>query len=109
MDGNMHTFKARLVVKGYTQTQRIDYEETFSLVTNIKSIILLLSIAALYDYEVYKIDVKSAFLYGNLIEDVCMVQPKRFIDLKYMNRVWKLKRSIYGLKQESQRVPIFLM
>ncbi|GJR13998.1 retrotransposon protein, putative, ty1-copia subclass [Tanacetum coccineum] len=76
MDGNVHTYKARLVAKGYTQTHRIDYEETFSLVAKIKSIRIMLAIAAFYDYEIWQIDVKTAFLNGKLTEDVFMAQPK---------------------------------
>lgn len=62
MDGNVHTFKARLVAKGYNQTQGIDYEETFSPVAKIKSIRILLAIAAFHDYEVWQMDVKTTFL-----------------------------------------------
>ncbi|KAI3780382.1 hypothetical protein L2E82_10363 [Cichorium intybus] len=69
MDGKVHTYKARLVAKGYTQTQRIDYEETFSPVAMIKSIRILFAIAAFYDYEIWQMDVKTAFLNGKLSED----------------------------------------
>jgi transposase InsO family protein len=103
MDGNVHTFKARLVAKGYTQSYGIDYEETFSPVAKIKSIRILLAIAAFYDYEVWQMDVKTAFLNGKLDEEVFMTQPEGFVDPKYPNRVCKLERSIYGLKQASRR------
>ena len=66
IDGKVETFKARLVVKGYTQKEGIDYEETFSLVTILKSIIILLSIAAHYDYAIWQMDVKTAFLKATL-------------------------------------------
>jgi len=102
MDGNVHTFKARLVAKGYTQTQGIDYDETFSPVAKIKSIRILLAIAAFHDYEVWQMDVKTAFLNGKLDEDVYMAQPEGFVDIKYPNRVCKLEKSIYGLKQASR-------
>ena len=62
MDGNVCTFKARLVAKGYTQTHGIDYDETFSPVDKIKSIRILLAIAAFHDYEIWQMDVKTAFL-----------------------------------------------
>ncbi|KAD6119012.1 hypothetical protein E3N88_10283 [Mikania micrantha] len=89
MHGNVHTYKARLVAKGFTQTQGVDYDETFSPVAMIKSIRILLAITAYYDYEIWQMDVKTAFLNGHLSEDVYMVQPDGFIDPKYPNqRVW---------------------
>ncbi|GJW91243.1 retrotransposon protein, putative, ty1-copia subclass [Tanacetum coccineum] len=102
MDGNVHTFKARLVAKGFTQTYRVDYGETFSLVADIRAIRILLAIAAFYDYEIWKIDVKTAFLKGHLSENVYMVQPEGFVDPKHPNKLCKLQRSIYGLKQVSR-------
>jgi hypothetical protein len=102
MDGNLHTFKARLVAKGFTQTHGIDYDETFSPVVMIKSIRILFAIAAYYDYEIWQMDVKTAFLNGHLQEDVYMVQPEGFVDPKNSDKVCKLKRSIYGLKQASR-------
>ncbi|GJZ34679.1 retrotransposon protein, putative, ty1-copia subclass [Tanacetum coccineum] len=99
MDGVVHTYKARLVVKGYTQTLGIDYVETFSPVAKIRAIRILVAIAASYDYEIWQIDVKTAFLNGYLSEEVYMKQPEGFVNPKYPNRVCKLKRSIYGLKQ----------
>nr|GEW10707.1 hypothetical protein [Tanacetum cinerariifolium] len=66
MDGNVHIYKARLVEKGYTQTPGIDYEETFSPVADIRAIRILIAIAAYYDYKIWKIDVKTAFLNGYL-------------------------------------------
>ncbi|GJR87487.1 retrotransposon protein, putative, ty1-copia subclass [Tanacetum coccineum] len=103
MDGAVHTYKARLVAKGYTQTPRIDYEETFSPVADIRAIRILIAIAAFYDYEIWQMDVKTAFLNGYLFEEVYMEQPKGFVNPKYPNRVCKLKRSIYGLKHASRQ------
>nr|GEW41988.1 putative retrotransposon Ty1-copia subclass protein [Tanacetum cinerariifolium] len=68
MDGNVHIYKARLVVKGFTQTPGIDYEETFSPVADIRAIRILIAIAAYYDYEIWQMDVKTAFLNGYLNE-----------------------------------------
>ena len=96
------TFKSRLVAKGFKQTHGIDYDETFSRVVMLKSIMILLAIAVYYDYEIWKMDVKIVFLNGNLLEDVHMTQPEGFVDPKYPNRVCKLQRSIYGLKQASR-------
>ncbi|TYK03174.1 gag/pol protein [Cucumis melo var. makuwa] len=77
--GKVQTFKARLVAKDYTQKEGIDYEETFSPVAMIKSISILLSITTFYDYEIWQMDVKTAFLNGNLEESIYMVQPEGFI------------------------------
>nr|GEV73462.1 hypothetical protein [Tanacetum cinerariifolium] len=72
----VHTYKARLVVKGYTQTYNIDYEETFSPVAKIKSITIMLAIVAFHDYEIWQMDVKTAFLNRKLTKDVFMAQPE---------------------------------
>ena len=92
----MHTYKARQVAKGFKQTHGIDYDETFSPVAMLKSIRILIAIVAYHDYEIWQMDVKTAFLNGNLLEDVYMTQPKNF------GKVCKLQRSIYGLKQASR-------
>ncbi|GJV63237.1 retrotransposon protein, putative, ty1-copia subclass [Tanacetum coccineum] len=76
MDGAVHTFKARLVAKGFTQTYRVDYEETFSPVVDIRAIRILIAIAAYYDYKIWQMDVKTAFLNGHLSEEVYMEQPE---------------------------------
>ncbi|GJV50059.1 retrotransposon protein, putative, ty1-copia subclass [Tanacetum coccineum] len=70
IDGSVHTYKARLVAKGYTQTLGINYEETFSPVTDIRGIRILIAIAAFYDYEIWQMDVKTAFLNGYLSEEL---------------------------------------
>ncbi|GJS72443.1 retrotransposon protein, putative, ty1-copia subclass [Tanacetum coccineum] len=103
MDGAVYVFKACLVAKGFTQTYGVDYEETFSPVADIRAIRILIAIAAYYDYEIWQMDVKTAFLNGHLSEEVYMDQPEGFVDQKYPNHVCKLKRSIYGLKQASRQ------
>ncbi|GKD41940.1 retrotransposon protein, putative, ty1-copia subclass [Tanacetum coccineum] len=99
MDGNIHSYKARLIGKGFTQSYRVDYEETFSHIADIKAIRILIAITAYYDYEIWQMDVKTAFLNGRLSEEVYMVQPKGFVNPKQHRRVCKLQRSIYRLKQ----------
>ncbi|KAH9705191.1 hypothetical protein KPL70_011781 [Citrus sinensis] len=79
VDERVETFKARLVAKGFTQKEGIDYEETFSPVAMLKSIRILLSIAAMLDYEIWQMDVKTAFLNGHLEENIYMQQPDGFI------------------------------
>ena len=98
MDGKVHTYKARLVAKGFKQTHGIDYDETFSPVAMLKTIRIFIVIAAYHDYEIWKMDVKTAFLNGNLLEDVYMTQPEGFVQPKNSGKVCKLQRSIYGLK-----------
>ncbi|GJY04173.1 retrotransposon protein, putative, ty1-copia subclass, partial [Tanacetum coccineum] len=84
-------YKARLVAKGCTQTYGIDYEETFSPVADIRAIRILIAIAAYYDYEIWQMDVKTAFLNGRLDEDIYMEQPEGYVNPKYPNRVCKLQ------------------
>nr|GEW70822.1 retrovirus-related Pol polyprotein from transposon TNT 1-94 [Tanacetum cinerariifolium] len=74
MDGIVHTYKARLVAKGYTQLYGVDYEEMFSPVADIRAIRILIYIAAYYDYEIWQMDVKTAFLNGYLDEDIYMAK-----------------------------------
>ena len=102
VDGKVETFKARLVAKCYTQKEGFDYEETFLTVAMIKSIRILLSIAAHMDYEIWQMEVKTAFLNGSLEETIYMLQPERFVAKGQEKKVCKLQKSIYGLKQASR-------
>ena len=72
MDGNIQTYKSRLVAKGYRERYGVDYDETFSHVVMIKSIRIMLAIVVYFDYEIWQIDVKTSFLNENLLEDVYM-------------------------------------
>ncbi|KAK8628300.1 hypothetical protein V6N13_064009 [Hibiscus sabdariffa] len=92
MDGNVQTYKGRLVAKGFRQIHGVDYDETFSPVAMFKSIQILLAIAAFHDYEIWQMDVKTAFLNGKLEEDVYMTQPKGFVTPENAGKVCKLQR-----------------
>ena len=92
-------YKVRLVAKGYTQVQGIDYEETFSPVARYKSIRYLLAHAALQDWEIEAMDVKLAYLHRVLKEEIYMEQPEGFIAQGEEVKVCRLECSLYGLKQ----------
>nr|GEV41166.1 putative retrotransposon Ty1-copia subclass protein [Tanacetum cinerariifolium] len=79
IDGAVHTFKSRLIAKGFTQTYGVNYEETFSPVADIRAIRILIAIAAFYDYEIWQMDVKTVFLKENLSEEVYMTQPEAYM------------------------------
>eukprot|EP01018_Ginkgo_biloba_P001301 Gb_29290 [translate_table: standard] len=99
VDGTIDKHKARLVEKGYTQKEGIDYEETFAPTTKMITIRLVLAIAAQLGWQVHQMDVKSAFLNGDLKEEVYMQQPEGF-ELKGKEKlVCKLNKPLYGLKQ----------
>jgi hypothetical protein len=97
--GNIVKHKARLVVKGYAQVHGVDYDEVFAPVARLETVRLLLALAAQGEWEVHHMDVKSAFLNGNLIEDVYVQQPPGFTDPRAPKKVLKLKKALYGLKQ----------
>ena len=77
--GNIEKYKARLVEKGFTQREEIDYNETFSLVSCKDSFRIIMALVAHYDLELHRMDVKTAFLNGDLYEDVYNAQPEDFI------------------------------
>ena len=94
--------KLELSQKGFRQVQGVDYDESFSLVSMLKSVRIMLAIAAFYDYEIWQMDVKTAFLNGYLKEELYMMQPEGFVNPKGANKICKLQRSIYGLVQASR-------
>ncbi|GJW82817.1 putative ribonuclease H-like domain-containing protein, partial [Tanacetum coccineum] len=97
--GSVIRNKARLVAQGYTQEEGIDYDEVFAPVARIEAIRLFLAYASYKDFVVYQMDKKSAFLYGKIEEEVYICQPPGFEDLEFPNRVYKVKKALYGLHQ----------
>ncbi|PNX67522.1 retrotransposon protein putative Ty1-copia sub-class, partial [Trifolium pratense] len=98
-DGTVDKYKARLVAKGFRQRENIDFFDTFSPVTRITSIRVLISIVAIYNLVVHQMDVKTAFLNGDLEEEIYMEQPEGFVVHGQETKVCKLEKSLYGLKQ----------
>ncbi|GJW75323.1 putative ribonuclease H-like domain-containing protein, partial [Tanacetum coccineum] len=97
--GIMVRNKARLVAQGYTQEKGIDYDEVFALVARIEAIRLFLAYASFMNFIVYQMDVKSAFLYGTIEEEVYVCQPPGFEDPEFPNKVYKVEKALYGLHQ----------
>nr|GEY33412.1 hypothetical protein [Tanacetum cinerariifolium] len=91
--------KARLVAQGHTQEEGIDYEEVFALVARIEAIRLFLAYASFMGFMVYQMDVKSAFLYGTIKEEVYVCQPPGFEDLDHPDKVYKAVKALYHLHQ----------
>nr|GEV98471.1 putative ribonuclease H-like domain-containing protein [Tanacetum cinerariifolium] len=92
-------YKARLVAQGHTQEEGIDYDEVFTPVARIEAIRLFLAYASFMGFTVYQMDVKSAFLYGTIDEEVYVIQPPGFQDPKFLAKVYKVKKAMYGLHQ----------
>nr|GEV60796.1 retrovirus-related Pol polyprotein from transposon TNT 1-94 [Tanacetum cinerariifolium] len=94
--------KARLVARGYRQEEGIDFEESFAPIARLEAIRIFLAYAAHKNILVYQMDVKTAFLNGNLREKVYVSQPNGFVDQDNPNHVYRLKKALYGLKQASR-------
>ncbi|CEG39832.1 reverse partial [Plasmopara halstedii] len=101
-DGVIERYKARMVAKGFAQKYGIDYEEIFAPVAKFTSIRFLLSLSAKYNLTIHQMDVKTAFLNGELEENIFMAQPEGYVSASHPDHVCKLKRSLYGFKQSSR-------
>nr|GEZ85305.1 Gag-Pol polyprotein [Tanacetum cinerariifolium] len=91
--------KSRLVAKGYAQKEGVDFEESFALVARLEAVRLFIVYASHKSFTVYQMDVKTAFLYGPLKEEVYVNQPDGFVDPYHPDKVYRLKKALYGLKQ----------
>ena len=98
-NGEVDKYKARLVAKGYKQEFGVDYKEVFAPVARLDTIRLVIALAAQHSWPVFQLDVKSAFLHGDLQEHVFIDQPPGYIKLGSEHKVYKLKMALYGLKQ----------
>lgn len=101
IDGKILRYRARLVAKDFTQKYGIDFYGTFAPVGRHSSIRLLLALAAQMNLTVDHLDVQTAFLYRDLEEQIYLSQPEGFVDVGNKNKVYLLKKAIYGLKQSS--------
>ncbi|GJW54434.1 retrovirus-related pol polyprotein from transposon TNT 1-94 [Tanacetum coccineum] len=97
--GDVLKNKARLVAKGYRQEEGIDFEESFAPVARIEAIRIFIANAASKNMTIYQMDVKTAFLNGELKEEVYVSQPEGFVDPDHPTHVYRLKKALYGLKQ----------
>jgi transposase InsO family protein len=109
--GNVVRYKARLVARGFSQVEGVDFHDTFAPVAKFTTIRCMLAIGAAMDLEIHQMDVKTAFLNGELEEDIYMDQPLGFVEEGTQHLVCKLKKSLYGLKQSPrawyQRIDTF--
>ena len=102
-NGSIQTFKTRIVAKDFKQREGVDYFDTYAPVARIISIRVLLALASIYKFIVHQMDVKTAFLNGDLDDEVYMKQPEGFVLPINEKKVCKLVKSLYGLKQASKQ------
>ena len=101
-DGTVDRYKARLVAQGYSQEEGMDYDDTFAPVARYSSIRSLLAIANQLNLEVHQMDVKTAYLNGDLEHEIYMEQPDGYVDKHQKDLVCRLRKSLYGLKQSAR-------
>ena len=97
-DGSIEKYKARLVTKGFKQMNDVDYFDTFSPMIRITSIRVLIALASIHNLVIHQMDVKTAFLNGDLEEEIYMDQPEGYVVSGNEKKVCKLVKSLYGLK-----------
>jgi hypothetical protein len=98
-DGNIEKFKAQFVARGFSQKEGVDYEETFAPVARYTSIRFIMSLASVFGWHLYQMDVKTTFLNGLIEEEVYINQPRGFEVHGHETHVCRLKKALYGLKQ----------
>ena len=98
-DGSISKYKARLVAKGYVQRHGIDYDEVFTPVARVETIRMVIALAASKNWEIHHLDVKTAFLHGELKEEVYVTQPEGFVIKGEETKVYRLHKALYGLRQ----------
>ena len=105
LDGNGQRtkFKARIVAKDFSQVPGQDFTEIFSSVAKFTTLRIFLALAAYLDFEIHHVDVVTAYLQGNLDEEIYMEVPKGIEHLGSGSRYWKLKKALYGLKQAGRQ------
>ena len=99
VDGSVNCFKARLVAKGYAQTHRVDYDEIFAPVAKMTTVRTIVTLVGTKGWHLYQMDVKNAFLQGELDEEAFMIQPLGFKSTKHLTAVYRLEKLLYGLKK----------
>ncbi|KAL0361999.1 UNVERIFIED_CONTAM: Retrovirus-related Pol polyprotein from transposon TNT 1-94 [Sesamum calycinum] len=102
-DGSFDKFKARLVAKDFKQKKKIDYFDTYSSVVRLTTIRVLIALVLVYNLPIHQMDMKTAFLYGELEEKIYMDQHKGFVAHVNEHKVCKLVKSLYKLKQASKQ------
>ncbi|MCO5603108.1 hypothetical protein L7F22_057253 [Adiantum nelumboides] len=102
-DGTVSHYKGRLVARGFTQVPGMDFTKTFSLVLRITSFRILIAVAALFGFHLHQMDVRTAFLNGDLHEEIYTEQPASYISVQHPNYVCRLLKALYGLKQSPRQ------